>query len=185
MTVLGGTGLVMMELSGNAADGQPSLKAARVEPSAALANAPAPTTPPQAQSGQDQRGVRVVYTGAVTAQAAPPAKPAPKAGEPQRSAPEPTPPTPVTLAALAAPASPSSQADRTPAPPAPIAAASSTATIDLNTASLEQLNALPGAGMVGRAIIKGRPYASAEDLLAKRILNRATYARIKDQVAVR
>ena len=56
--------------------------------------------------------------------------------------------------------------------------------IDLNTASIEQLNAI-GAGRIGKAIARRRPYASPEDLLDKRVLNRATFARIKDQVTVR
>jgi DNA uptake protein ComE-like DNA-binding protein len=54
--------------------------------------------------------------------------------------------------------------------------------VDLNSASVADLNAL-GGGMIGRAIVGGRPYASPEDLLAKRVLNRATYERIKDQIA--
>jgi DNA uptake protein ComE-like DNA-binding protein len=54
--------------------------------------------------------------------------------------------------------------------------------VDLNSASVAALNAL-GGGMIGRAIVGGRPYASPEDLLAKRVLNRATYERIKDQIA--
>jgi DNA uptake protein ComE-like DNA-binding protein len=56
--------------------------------------------------------------------------------------------------------------------------------IDLNTASIDDLNAI-GAGRIGKAIARGRPYASPEDLLGKRVLNRATFARIKDQVTVR
>lgn len=56
--------------------------------------------------------------------------------------------------------------------------------IDLNTASIEELNAI-GAGRIGKAIARRRPYASPEDLLDKRVLNRATFARIKDQVTVR
>lgn len=56
--------------------------------------------------------------------------------------------------------------------------------VDLNTASVAELNGL-GVGMIGRAVVGGRPYASPEDLLGKRVLNRATYARIRNQVAVR
>jgi hypothetical protein len=41
-----------------------------------------------------------------------------------------------------------------------------------------------GAGRVGRAIVRGRPYASAEDLVRKRVLNRSRFERIKDQVGV-
>ena len=65
------------------------------------------------------------------------------------------------------------------------AAAPSTRLINLNTASAEELNKLRGGGMIGRAIIRGRPYTSVEDLLAKRVLSRAAYQRISDQVAAR
>ncbi|MCB5175359.1 helix-hairpin-helix domain-containing protein [Microvirga sp. SM9] len=56
---------------------------------------------------------------------------------------------------------------------------------DLNAASLEELNSLRGGGRIGKAIVRGRPYASVEDLVKKRVLNRSVYARIKDQVTVR
>jgi DNA uptake protein ComE-like DNA-binding protein len=55
--------------------------------------------------------------------------------------------------------------------------------VDLNSASLQQLNNL-GAGRIGRAIIRGRPYLSKEDLVRKRVLNRTDFGRIKDQVTV-
>jgi DNA uptake protein ComE-like DNA-binding protein len=67
------------------------------------------------------------------------------------------------------------------APPAQ-GSASAAGRVDLNSASVEELNAIPGAGLIGRAIQRGRPYASPEDLVAKRILNRAAYERIKDQI---
>jgi DNA uptake protein ComE-like DNA-binding protein len=53
----------------------------------------------------------------------------------------------------------------------------------LNSASIDQLNAM-GGGRIGKAIARARPYATPEDLLRKRVVNRATYARIKDQVTV-
>jgi DNA uptake protein ComE-like DNA-binding protein len=57
--------------------------------------------------------------------------------------------------------------------------------VDLNKATLDQLNDLRGAGRIGRAIIRGRPYASSEDLVEKRVLRRSTYERVKDQITVR
>lgn len=57
--------------------------------------------------------------------------------------------------------------------------------IDLNTASFEQLNALRNAGPLARAIIKGRPYASVDDLVKRKVIRRSVYEKIKDQVAVR
>jgi len=59
------------------------------------------------------------------------------------------------------------------------------AIVDLNTASVADLNGLKGGGMIGRAIVQKRPYASVDQLLSKRVLSRSTYERIKDQVTVR
>ncbi len=57
--------------------------------------------------------------------------------------------------------------------------------VDLNAASVQELNSLRGAGLIGKAIVRGRPYRSVDDLLNKRIVNRSLFARIKDQVKVR
>jgi DNA uptake protein ComE-like DNA-binding protein len=59
------------------------------------------------------------------------------------------------------------------------------AVVDLNTGSVAELNGLKGGGMIGRAIVQKRPYASVGELLSKRVLSRAVYERIKDQVTVR
>ncbi len=55
--------------------------------------------------------------------------------------------------------------------------------LDLNTAPPERLEKLPGITpeLAGR-IIEHRPYASAHDLLHRRVLSAAEYNRIKDQV---
>ena len=67
-------------------------------------------------------------------------------------------------------------------PKAAAVAATPSRRVDLNTASVAELNNL-GGGMIGRAIVAGRPYRSAEDLLAKRVLNKGTFAQIKTQIA--
>lgn len=56
--------------------------------------------------------------------------------------------------------------------------------VDLNTATVEQLNGL-GAGMIGKRIIEFRPYASTEELISRRVLKRADYDAIKGAVTVR
>jgi DNA uptake protein ComE-like DNA-binding protein len=57
--------------------------------------------------------------------------------------------------------------------------------VDLNTASLAELNALRGAGAIGRAIIRGRPYRSIDELMSRRILSRARFEQVKGRVSVR
>ncbi len=52
--------------------------------------------------------------------------------------------------------------------------------VDINTASVEELNRL--GGRFGRAIVAGRPYASIDDLVSKRVLTRSTFSQIKDQI---
>jgi DNA uptake protein ComE-like DNA-binding protein len=72
-----------------------------------------------------------------------------------------------------------------PEPSAPVSASLSVGLVNLNTATLEQLNALQGGGLIGRAIIRRRPYTSVEDLLVKQVLSRSTYKRIAHQITVR
>lgn len=55
--------------------------------------------------------------------------------------------------------------------------------LDINSATAEQLGALPGIGDVrAAAIIKGRPYKGKDDLVKKKILTPGVYKKIKDQI---
>ena len=58
--------------------------------------------------------------------------------------------------------------------------------LDINTATAEQLKTLPGIGdAYSEKIIKGRPYASKDELVKKNILPRATYEQIKYKIVAK
>ncbi|WP_244540039.1 helix-hairpin-helix domain-containing protein [Methylobacterium sp. 13MFTsu3.1M2] len=83
---------------------------------------------------------------------------------------------------VAKPAAPPQQVEGAPGSGQP--PASPGQGVDLNTASVEELNAL-GAGMIGRRIVAFRPYGSPEDLVTRRVLKKADYEAIRAAVAVR
>jgi competence protein ComEA len=58
--------------------------------------------------------------------------------------------------------------------------------LDINTATAEQLKALPGIGETySDQIIIGRPYKRKDELVQMKIIPQATYDKIKDQIVAK
>jgi len=76
---------------------------------------------------------------------------------------------------MMAPAPKASESKMAPAPKAEL--------LDINSASADQLDALPGVGKAYSAkIIAGRPYKGKDELVQKSIVPQATYDKIKDKI---
>lgn len=57
--------------------------------------------------------------------------------------------------------------------------------IDINTASLAELDGLPGIGQIyGQNIIEHRPYSNIEEILTKGVLGKSVFEKIKNQITV-
>jgi competence protein ComEA len=73
----------------------------------------------------------------------------------------------------------------TKAAPAPKAAAATGKLVNINTATKEELDTLPGIGPVkAQAIIEGRPFKSIEDVMKVKGIKQGEFGKIKDRITV-
>jgi competence protein ComEA len=78
---------------------------------------------------------------------------------------------------------PAPKADSKMAPATSKMAPAKSELLDINSASSEELDALPGVGKAySAAIIKGRPYKGKDELVQKHIVPQKTYDGIKDKI---
>ena len=67
--------------------------------------------------------------------------------------------------------------------PAAATTKSTTTPLDINTATPDQLKAIPGIGdAYSKRIIDGRPYTAKNQLVTRGILPQGVYDKIKDQI---
>jgi len=57
--------------------------------------------------------------------------------------------------------------------------------IKINTATEQELDSLPGIGLItARKIVTGRPYQNLSELLEKHLINQTTFNKIKDKITL-
>jgi DNA uptake protein ComE-like DNA-binding protein len=73
-----------------------------------------------------------------------------------------------------------------PSPTAAILAAETNQLVDINSASLAELDKLPGVGPArAKAIIANRPYSGKDNLVQRKIIPLNVYNQIKDKIIAR
>lgn len=65
-----------------------------------------------------------------------------------------------------------------------IAGANLQTTVNINNATLDELDRLPGIGPVtAQKIIENRPYQTTEEILSRKIVGKSTFEKIKDKIS--
>ena len=58
--------------------------------------------------------------------------------------------------------------------------------LDINSASADELKAVKGIGEAdAKKIVENRPYKTKDELVQKKVMPKATYDRIKDQIVAK
>jgi competence protein ComEA len=69
---------------------------------------------------------------------------------------------------------------------APTPPAAKKAPVDINSASATELKAVTGIGEAdAKKIVENRPYKSTDELVQKKVMPKATYDKIKDQIVAK
>lgn len=70
--------------------------------------------------------------------------------------------------------------------PSVVVAAGKAEPIDLNSATADQLKALPGIGdAYAKKIVEGRPYKRKDELVQKKVIPQPTYEKIEGQIVAK
>jgi competence protein ComEA len=78
------------------------------------------------------------------------------------------------------------QPPKDPAKPQPKAPAAKKEPLDINSASADELKAVKGIGAAdAKKIVENRPYKTKDELIEKKVVSKATYDKIKDQIVAK
>jgi competence protein ComEA len=80
----------------------------------------------------------------------------------------------------------SAQPPKDPPKPQPKPPAAKKEPLDINTASADELKAVKGIGEAdAKKIVENRPYKTKDELVEKKVVSKATYDKIRDQIIVK